>query len=129
LKQSRHKDYEKVIKFPIFSHYKVHIIFSDDIRKSKKVRYGSDEFADGASAVHCHDSDGHSHCIYDIGKSCTGTIAHESWHAVWAMLKWAGVEIENEVVAYHLGYIVQATTDFWTGVPGFKPSSKSRSRK
>jgi hypothetical protein len=39
-------------------------------------------------------------------ESTHGTIAHESWHAVRAMLEFCGAAIDNETVAYHLGFIV-----------------------
>jgi hypothetical protein len=35
-----------------------------------------------------------------------GTIAHESWHAILNMLVRVGADLDNEVVAYHLGYLV-----------------------
>lgn len=35
------------------------------------------------------------------------TIAHESWHAVRRMLLYCGAELDNEVVAYHLGFFVR----------------------
>lgn len=45
-----------------------------------------------------------------------GVIAHEAWHAVRRMLLHVGAELENEVVAYHLGYVVNHLTNFKNGV-------------
>jgi len=39
-------------------------------------------------------------------KASPGTVAHESWHAVRYMLRWACADLEEEVVAYYLGYLV-----------------------
>ena len=36
-----------------------------------------------------------------------GTVSHEAWHAVRQMMLNAGAELDNELVAYHLGYIVE----------------------
>ena len=41
-----------------------------------------------------------------------GTIAHECWHCVRQMLLHMGATLDNEVVAYHLGYVVNRVTDF-----------------
>lgn len=41
-----------------------------------------------------------------------GTIAHEAWHCVRRMLLHMGAGLDNEVVAYHLGYLVNKMTDF-----------------
>lgn len=41
-----------------------------------------------------------------------GTVAHEAWHCVRRMLLHMGADLDNEVVAYHLGYLVNKITDF-----------------
>lgn len=114
MKKTRHGDYEKTIRFPVFSNYQVKVVFTDDVAASKKARYGTDFDTSNASAVHCHDeTQGVSHIIFDINRACNGTMAHESWHAIYAMMKWAGAGLENEVVAYHLGYLTQRVNDFF----------------
>jgi hypothetical protein len=40
------------------------------------------------------------------------SVAHEAWHAVRRMLDYCGAEQENEVVAYHLGYVVNKIIHF-----------------
>jgi hypothetical protein len=41
-----------------------------------------------------------------------GTIAHEAYHAICAMLKMAGAAEEHEVVAYHLSYVTDLIMAF-----------------
>ena len=44
-----------------------------------------------------------------------GSIAHESWHVVRRMMEHAGVELDNEAVAYHLGFLVNKIFRFVRG--------------
>lgn len=39
-------------------------------------------------------------------------IAHESYHGIMAMLQFTGAKREEEVVAHHVGYLVQQIYDF-----------------
>ena len=40
------------------------------------------------------------------------TVAHECLHAVWAMVKWTGARLDEEIVAYHLGFLVGRVFEF-----------------
>jgi hypothetical protein len=46
-------------------------------------------------------------CIVLPVDTSDGTLAHEAWHAVRRMFRYAGAELENETVAYHLGHLVE----------------------
>ena len=112
----RHKkygDYERVVRFPIFSDYTVHIIFTKDIKESNIKRYGSFNVGD-CDACHRSSNNGHAHLFFKLGDCSSGNIAHEAWHAIHSLfIDFAGVGVmENEVVAYHLGHLVQEISYF-----------------
>ena len=115
MKMTRHGDYELLVRFPVWSEFQVHVVFTDDIGRSKNGRYGTNDIdVDHTNALHVFDLSGHSHLFYLIGNCPSGVVVHECWHAIRAMLeKWAGVDVmENETVAYHLGYLAQRVFDF-----------------
>jgi hypothetical protein len=93
--------------------YAVNVVLTTDIEKSRqkinKAMYDIevDETIDGL----CVPSKSASWILLGFDASA-GVVAHECWHAVWNLSQWAGVELENETIAYHLGYLVQRTTDF-----------------
>jgi hypothetical protein len=114
MKMTSHGDYETVIRFSAFSSYRVHAIFTDDIFESCQGRYITDSQEDeGTDALTLTAAEsGDTHMFLQRGASA-GVVAHESWHAIYAMFKWAGVKkFDNEVVAYHLGHLVDRVIDF-----------------
>jgi len=114
MKKTKHGDYERTVCFPIWSDYEVKIVFCEDLGKARKARYGTSGASDNATALHTQSVNGTSHLFFIIGNCPTGVVAHECWHAIKAMLiEWAGVsDLDNETVAYHLGYLVQKVADF-----------------
>ena len=98
------------IEFPVFCHYTVHVEVSSDLGKSMK-KYpqtknipDADDFNRNEScAVHLNDEP--FSFIFLPYNASVGTVAHESWHVIQRMMKYMGVDVENEVVAYHLGYL------------------------
>jgi hypothetical protein len=113
LKLSKFGDYEKIITLPVFSKYRVHIVFTDDVQKSAKERYGSSRKLDNCDGAHHYDDLGHSHLFYKPDL-CINTLVHEAFHAVYALLyDWAGMDkLDEEVIAYHLGYITEQVENF-----------------
>lgn len=104
----------KKVRFPALCNYLVHVEFTADIAKTL-LKYPETRNVDMTScttglAIHVRD-DAHSF-LFIYHKSNAGTIAHESWHVVRRMMEFADVDLENEVVAYHLGYLVNQVTDF-----------------
>lgn len=112
MKKCSHGDYQKIVTFPVFSNYTVYIVFTDSISESKFKRYGNRDETDNAHGLHVSTKSGDSHLLYKIEDAPTGILAHEAWHAIFRMFEWAGVELDNESVAYHLGYLVQRVSDF-----------------
>lgn len=114
MKQTKFGDYERKVVFPVWSNYTIHIVFTTNIAESRKARYGSAGESDGARALHSSAQGGHSHLFFRIGDTPVQVIAHEAWHAVRCMLvDFGGVTVmENEVTAYHLGYLVGEVARF-----------------
>ena len=141
IKKTKLGDYERKVTFAVWCYYDVHVVFTDSIPLSRKARYGTAGLSDGAGALHTYAQGGHAHLFFKIGDCPTGVVAHECWHAIYALMNdWAGVkEMDNEAVAYHLGYLVQQVVNFrndlidaGVGVdmrPNANFGVKSRSRK
>lgn len=116
MRLSRFLDYEKMVVFGVWGNYTVHVILTDNIEQSFKKRFpGMHHGFDFTQAFHVihKPSNGHSYLFFKRGDMPVGTIAHECWHAVHALLKHVDVdEFDNETVAYHLGYLVQQVVEF-----------------
>lgn len=122
MKPTKYGDYEKVVVFHAWAGYQVHVVFSGDLARSRRGRYGSTGIAEEpkTAAFHTSTEDGHSHIFFKPDASA-GVIAHESWHAIYRMFDWAGViRFDNEATAYHLGHLVGAVSDFQRKVLGVK---------
>jgi hypothetical protein len=113
LKLTKHGDYERRIDFHAFG-YVVYVVFTEDIARSVNARYALLDVQPTFDAMHCREKGNpYSHIFLRVGNCCPGTIAHESWHAVRYILEdWVGARLENEMVAYHLGYLVDVIHDF-----------------
>lgn len=113
------KEYYRRILFPILQNYPVHVVIADDIvaaRARRNRAWGRNEVIEergnNTEAFHEYDSDGDggvSRLFFRLDAG-SGTIAHECWHVVRRMFEWAGAELENEMVAYHLGHLVGEVT-------------------
>lgn len=114
MKVSKHGDYETIAKFPVFSNFKIHIVFTGDMEHAQKVRYGSSAHTHDTEAMFRASDKNDAHMFFWLGAACSGTIAHESYHAIrFLMDDYAGATMmDNEVMAYHIGYLVQKITDF-----------------
>ena len=113
MRKTKYGDYAKWLRFEVFSRYAIRLIFSSDLKKSAMGRLGhmpSDEFAD-AFVFHVKDH-GQSYIFLPL-KVSEGVVAHEAWHIIHRVLNFAGVEeFDNEVVAYHLGWLVEQIYKF-----------------
>jgi hypothetical protein len=104
--------------------YRVHVVVTDDFPKTMKALYlknnGVTDDAGALTFTPIPNDDAESY-IFLRKKKRSGKnhhlivneIAHESWHVVNRMFKNVGAELENEMVAYHLGYIVGHAYDVW----------------
>ena len=104
----------KLIEFPVFVDYCVHVEFTDNLERSMAKYKQTENIPCGedthAIAVHVEDA-GLSFMFlpYDVN---VGTIAHECWHVVKNMMDYHGVELDSETTAYHLGYMVNKVFKF-----------------
>lgn len=111
--RSRHT----IIEFPVFSDYRVHVEVSSDIKKSmqKYPEIKHIDMDDNTNAIAVHEDDGNFSFIFFPYDVSVGTIAHESWHVIRNMMKFVGIELDSETVAYHLGYMVNHIVKFIKG--------------
>jgi hypothetical protein len=125
IKLTKWGDYEHIVKFPVLSNYFVHVIFTDSIARSRKARYGTEGAAEGAAALSSVAVGGHGHLFFKLDNS-EGIIAHEAWHAVFRMFEWAGAELDNEMVAYHLSYLVDRIASFRSHIEFLESNQSSK---
>lgn len=120
IRTHRHK-----IKFPIFG-YEIRVSFVNCL-KDEAVRLNADAPGDGdAKALTILNSENpYVHIILQHGAG-PGVIAHESFHAIFALMSWAGAVLEDEVVAYHLGHVVELITKW--GKRGTEKTNTERDR-
>jgi hypothetical protein len=103
------KALKSIILFPVFD-YCVHVEISSNVEKAflkydktKDMWDDDDKLSEGWTI---NDPDNSTSFIFLKPNVTEGTIAHESWHAILNMLVRVGADLDNEVVAYHLGYLV-----------------------
>jgi hypothetical protein len=101
-----------VIKIPTIGGYKIHFIFSNSVQKSWLKRFNTDAkgvaMLEDAGGTHTQSGGGHSFIIlpWNVG---VASMVHECWHAVYALLNWAGIPLDNnELIAYMIGWIVSS---------------------
>lgn len=96
--------------------YSIHFVFTDSPQRSWLKRFNTDEsgmaMLKDAAGTHTIQAGGHSFIIlpWDCGVK---DMVHECWHAVYALLKWAGIPLDNnELIAYTLGFIISEGQTF-----------------
>jgi hypothetical protein len=100
-----------LIEFPVLSDYIVHVEITSDLEKSMRRYPPCQEAIDelkgdyACDALTVHTDETFSFIFFPHNAS-VGTIAHEAWHVVNRMMSLLSIETDNEVVAYHLGYLV-----------------------
>ena len=107
---------EETIPLPHY-HYRVYVVLTDNIYeatcKIKKVENIKERsFYENAAALSLHMPDKGATYLLFTAKSDIGDVAHECWHAVrYLLCDHIDSDLENENVAYHLGYLVLHTWD------------------
>lgn len=92
------------IAFPVFRDYTVHVILSHDMKATGRRLHEDLSACDGALVTYPA-TPRESWLVLGPDPS-EDTIAHEAAHAVRAILDEAGAGVDDEVFAYHLGYLV-----------------------
>lgn len=108
---------EKVLKidFPVFG-YTLNIVLTNciDISRNKinnKVGVAKGDFK-YCAGIHSHNDNDSEAFIFITSSSTSGTIAHESSHAIYRIFEFYGLDFDDENFAYHLGFVVDKITDF-----------------
>lgn len=96
------------ITFPVFG-YQVRVIFSADVQKTcRRLRENPGECE---ACFICREDLPHGYIVFHLAPD-EGTIAHEASHAVQEMFRRAGAKRDEEVFAYHLGFLVERIHKF-----------------
>lgn len=96
----------KTVELPVW-HWTVQIVFTDNVIAYGEHRGWKAEKEQTVNAITLFFDDSLTSVLVFGNNPSPGTIAHEVWHAVRRMLTHMGAELDNEVVAYHLGYLVE----------------------
>ena len=133
LKRTKYGDYQYEASFEVFG-FSTYIVFSEDMVKSIKGRYPKLYVTNQDFGAMCCRTSGkpEQHIFFELGNCPVGTLAHECWHAVrYMLLDWSKCEIDNENIAYHIGWLVDQAASFRTALidAGLGVKSKSKKRK
>ena len=111
------KDRVKSWHFPVFHNYEIKVVSSSNIKKAVKkfehTKNISAEDLEDSHALHFWVKDEDMSYIFLPHKTTISATVHEAYHAIRRMLNVFGVDVDdNEIVAYHLGYMVQEISDW-----------------
>lgn len=105
-------EFKTVIPFPPYS-YRIFLIVTDNLKAvadklAKKghlrANHGVDDTTDGFHVLMPNQS--YSYIVVKFDANIQH-ITHECYHAVSTMFKWIGATHEEEIFAYHIGYLTQ----------------------
>ena len=108
----RNKEFKTFIPFLPYS-YRIYVIFTDSLVESANAlfekglltkNHGIDDTTDGFSVRMPNQS--YSFVVLKYNASIN-QIVHECYHAVCNMFRWVSAEHEEELFAYHMGYLVR----------------------
>jgi hypothetical protein len=103
------------LTFPVFG-YVVHFVETDDFDlATQHLKLGSHGAREVTEAMTWLSKKGDYAYIF-IDKKCQpiGTIVHECWHVINAMLTFRGLDLKDEEnVAYHLDFLVEKAMKFY----------------
>ena len=131
-RKTKHGDYETTVIFEALARYRVKVVFCEELRKGWDARFPTTrlKLSEDCGAFHHTFGDGQSDLIFLIGDCKTGTVSHECLHAIWAMMEFVGIGFkEEEFVAYHLDYLVQAVQNYKNDMIDSGIGVKSRKKK
>ena len=111
-KKTQYGDYAKWLSFEVLAKYTIRLIFTEDLMKSAEGRLG--QTPDRTADAFCfHVSNKGMSYIFLPMDAGEGTVAHEAWHIVHKVMEYVGVkDLDNEVVAYYLGHLVEKIYEF-----------------
>ncbi len=125
------KTYKKKLVLPQYSTvsnepYTVLLVVTDNVNEYVEKSFPNlSDTKQGACHVYRNYE---SHIILPFDASIS-TVVHECWHCVYRIMKTIGAELENEVVAYTLGWITEQATDFLYSTPEYKKLAVEQLKK
>ena|ERR1035437_5667 len=102
-----------MVIFTVLNNYNIEIVVTKDVVESRKRRdfiYGEYD-GEHAAAMHACNGLGAACIIFSEKHRGITDVAHECYHAVQAMMKWAEIH-DSEAEAYHMGYLTKQVYDF-----------------
>ncbi len=103
---------EHFINLPVFGYYFYIVVTTDVIasRKSRNDILGKVDESKPPSVAMCSQGEGEKCSYYSYiflkPDASAGNISHEVYHAICNMFHYIGAEHEDEILAYHIGYLV-----------------------
>lgn len=111
--------------------HRLKVILTADLKASyRALEVTDDDLHSDATAciVYTTSDDGLTYMLLNFNAGA-GTIAHESWHVIYRMLKGLGAKLDNETVAYHLGDLVRKITEFQLDTRKMLKERRAKERK
>ena len=118
------KEATRTISLPHF-HYEVRVILTDNMQQSVWNRDLDFDVSRWAAGHLSYEDESHSFVFLPLQPTME-EISHEVLHALWKIMRWIGAEFEEEVMAYHQGYL---SGEIFTMAYGQFPPKRSRKRK
>ena len=110
-KLTQYKDYETRVVFEVMASYQVQVIFTNDLFKSA-TRLGSKPSEEADAFCFNVKGERRSYIFLKLNAP-ESVVAHECWHIVHQVMAYCGVvDMDSEIVAYHLGHLVEKVYDF-----------------
>lgn len=96
--------------------YTVYIIKTTDVKKSR-AKYNEEcgGPVDGSTdyfALHSYGTKSRSYIFLPVIANINDKV-HECFHAIFRMHNYKGIGLNNESMAYHLGWLVEQLEDWW----------------
>jgi hypothetical protein len=115
------------VEFQVFD-YLVQIVITNDIIRSRNSRshmIGNDYTGTvHVGGLHSYNDSRKDSYLFVNPDADANTIAHECFHAVHRMFEYLGAEIEEEITAYYLGFLVGEVTKLVNEKPALKRQKK-----
>jgi len=114
-KKKKFWEKEKIINFNPLDQI-IKVVYTNNINKSrikrnKKLGKLTNKLSPLVDGLCCTRK--HRIYLFITPKSTYGVIAHEAYHGITALFKYIGVdEYDEEIVAYHLGYLIDKIVKF-----------------
>lgn len=94
------------LSFPTLAQQKLTVVLTDSIEASWNRHIEEAWEGTGEELGLFWTDDKGSHFIFLPWKCSDGTVAHEAYHAIHSMFEFMDSKPDDEMIAYHLGFIV-----------------------